>query len=97
MFLKPAVDKPAYYEFQVNALNTQFDCFMPRRGHTGRFRKLHDFGIESAVKLRGTLGTWNDTDEGWSVEMRIPWSSLMPTGGRPGVRPASAAESPAAR
>lgn len=83
VFLKPAVDKPAYYEFQVNALNTQFDCFMPRRGHTGRFKKLHDFGIESAVKLRGTLGTWNDTDEGWSVEMRIPWSSLMPTGGRP--------------
>ncbi|MFO0191419.1 MAG: PQQ-dependent sugar dehydrogenase [Planctomycetia bacterium] len=83
VFLKPVVDKPAYYEFQVNALNTQFDCFMPRRGHTGRFRKLHDFGIESAVKLRGTLDIWTDTDEGWSVEMRIPWSDFMPTGGRP--------------
>ncbi|MFM8635402.1 MAG: PQQ-dependent sugar dehydrogenase, partial [Planctomycetia bacterium] len=60
-----------------------FDCFIPRRGHVGRFKKLHDFGIESAVKLRGTLDTWTDTDEGWSVEMRIPWSSFMPTGGRP--------------
>jgi len=83
VFLKPAVDKPAYYEFQVSALNTQFDCFMPRRGHTGRFRKLHDFGIESAVKLRGTLDKWTDKDEGWSVEMRIPWADFMPTGGRP--------------
>ncbi|MEX0744789.1 MAG: carbohydrate-binding family 9-like protein, partial [Phycisphaeraceae bacterium] len=83
VFLKPAADKPAYYEFQVNARNTQCDCFIPRRGHVGRFKKLHDFGIESAVKLRGTLDTWTDTDQGWSVEMRIPWSSLMHTGGRP--------------
>ena len=83
VFVKPAVDKPAYYEFQVNALNTQFDCFIPRRGHVGRFKKLHDFGIESAVSLRGTLDVWTDTDEGWSVEMRIPWSDFMPTGGRP--------------
>jgi glucose/arabinose dehydrogenase len=83
VFVKPAVDKPAYYEFQVNALNTQFDCFIPRRGHVGRFKKLHEFGIESAVRLRGTLDDWTDTDEGWSVEMKIPWSSFMHTGGRP--------------
>jgi hypothetical protein len=83
VFLKPAADKPAYYEFQVNALNAQFDCFNPRRGHVGRFKKLHEFGIESAVKLRGTLDVWTDTDAGWSVEMRIPWTSFMHTGGRP--------------
>jgi len=83
MFVKPAVDKPAYYEFQVTALNTQFDSFIPRRGHVQRFKKLHDLGVESAVKLRGTLDVWTDTDEGWSVEMKIPWSSFMPTGGRP--------------
>jgi glucose/arabinose dehydrogenase/mono/diheme cytochrome c family protein len=83
VFLKPAADKPAYYEFQVNALNTQFDCFIPRRGHVGRFKRLHDFGIESAVKLRGTLDNWTDRDQGWSVELKIPWTSFMPTGGRP--------------
>jgi len=83
VFLKPAADKPAYYEFQVNALNTQFDCFIPRRGHVGRFKRLHEFGIESAVKLRGTLDNWTDRDQGWSVELKIPWTSFMPTGGRP--------------
>jgi len=83
VFLKPAVDKPAYYELQVNAKNTHFDCFIPRRGHVGRFKKLHEFGIESAVNLRGTLDVWTDRDEGWSVEMKIPWASFMPTGGRP--------------
>jgi len=83
LFLKPAADKPAYYEFQVNARNTQFDCFIPRRGHVNRFKRLHDFGIESAVALRGTLDDWTDRDEGWNVEIKIPWSSLMFTGGRP--------------
>ena len=77
------VRKPACYEFQVSVKNTQFDCFIPRRGHVGRFRRLHEFGIESAVKLRGTLDTWTDTGRGWSVEMRIPWSSFVYTGGRP--------------
>jgi len=42
VFVKPAVDKPAYYEFQVNTKNTQADCFIPRRGNVGRFNKLHD-------------------------------------------------------
>ena len=83
VFLKPSTEKPSYYEFQVNAENTQFDCFIPRRGSVGRFKKMHDFGIESAVSLRGTLDNWTDTDKGWSVEMRVPWSSFMHTGGRP--------------
>ncbi|MFM8635694.1 MAG: carbohydrate-binding family 9-like protein, partial [Planctomycetia bacterium] len=83
VFLKPSADKPAYYEFQVNARNTQFDCFIPRRGHVGRFKKMHEFGITSAVTHRGTLDTWTDTDQGWAVEMRIPWSSFMHAGGRP--------------
>ena len=83
VFLKPSAEKPSYYELQVNAKNTQFDCFIPRRGSVGRFKKMHDFGMESAVSLRGTLDNWTDTDKGWSVEMRVPWSSFMHTGGRP--------------
>jgi glucose/arabinose dehydrogenase/mono/diheme cytochrome c family protein len=83
VFLKPSADKPAYYEFHVNAANAVFDLFLPRRGHVGRFKRDGEFHIESAVALRGTLDTWTDKDEGWSVEMRIPWESLVRTGGRP--------------
>ena len=83
VFLKPAADKPAYYELHVNAANAVFDLFLPRRGHVGRFKRHHQFHIESAVKLRGTLDAWADKDEGWTVEIRIPWSDLQPTGGRP--------------
>ena len=82
-FLKPAADKPAYYEFHVTPANTVFDLFLPRRGHVGRFKREGEFNIASAVDRRGTLGVWNDEDKGWSVEMRIPWESFMRTGGRP--------------
>jgi len=85
VFLKPSSVKPAYYEFHVTPANTQFDLFLPRRGHVARFKKIGDFGLESAVSLRGTLGNWSDKDNGWSVELRIPWESLMRTGGRPAV------------
>jgi glucose/arabinose dehydrogenase/mono/diheme cytochrome c family protein len=83
VFLKPSAEKPAYYEFHVNAANAVFDIFLPRRGHVDRFKRDGEFHIESAVALRGTLGSWTDKDEGWSVEMRIPWESLARTGGRP--------------
>ncbi len=83
VFLKPDAKKTGYYEFHVTAANTVFDMFLPRRGKAGRFKKDVEFGIESAVAVRGTLDRWNDKDEGWSAEMRIPWESLMATGGRP--------------
>ena len=83
VFLKPAAEKPAYYEIHVNAANAVFDLFLPRRGHVDRFKRQDEFHIESAVTLRGSLDAWADKDEGWSVEMRIPWADLQPTGGRP--------------
>jgi uncharacterized repeat protein (TIGR03806 family) len=87
LFFKPADDKPGYYEFQVNAAGTIMDMFLPRRGAGGfqRFKKDGDFHIEAKVVLRGTLNKWQDKDEGWSVEGKIPWKDFMRTGGRPGV------------
>jgi hypothetical protein len=85
IFLKPAKDKLPYYEFQVNAANTQLELFLPSRGAGGyqRFAPLTKFGMESAVKLRGTLNDWKDKDEGWTVEGRIPWTAFKETGGAP--------------
>ncbi|HVW00202.1 MAG TPA: PQQ-dependent sugar dehydrogenase, partial [Planctomycetaceae bacterium] len=87
IFLKPADDKPGYYEFQVNAAGATLDAFFPRRGAGGfgRFKNDADFHLEAKVKLRGTLNKWTDKDEGWSVEGRIPWRDFMKTGGRPKV------------
>jgi hypothetical protein len=85
IFLKPSKKKLAYYEFQVNAANTQLELFLPSRGSGGyrRFARSTRLGMVSAVKLRGTLNKWEDTDKGWTVEGRIPWKAFKPTGGRP--------------
>ncbi len=85
LFFKPREDKLGYYEFQVNALNTQLEMYLPSRGAGGyqRFAPSANLGIESGVKLRGTLNDWTDKDRGWTVEGRIPWKAFEPTGGRP--------------
>jgi cellulose/xylan binding protein with CBM9 domain len=84
IFLKPAEDKLAYYEFQVNAANTQLEMFLPSRG-AGGYRRFagEPMGMESAVRLEGTLNKWDDKDKGWTVEGKIPWTAFKPTGGRP--------------
>jgi hypothetical protein len=85
LFFKPSEDKPAYYEFQVNTLNTVLEMYLPSRGAGGyqRFAPLGNLGLESAVRLDGTLNDWTDKDKGWSVEGRIPWKAFEATGGRP--------------
>jgi hypothetical protein len=85
LFFKPSTEKLAYYEFQVNARNTPLELYLPSRGAGGyrRFASLSKLGMESAVKLRGTLNNPDDRDKGWTVEGRIPWTAFKPTGGRP--------------
>jgi glucose/arabinose dehydrogenase len=87
LFFKPAADKPGYYEFQVNALGTVMDMFLPRRDAGGyqRFKSDGDFHIDARVQPRGTLNHWQDKDQGWSVEGRIPWRDFVRSGGRPEV------------
>jgi hypothetical protein len=85
LFFKPDPEKLAYYEFQVNAANTHLELFLPSRGAGGynRFAPLTDLGMESVVRLQGTLNKWEDKDTGWTVEGRIPWTAFKATGGRP--------------
>lgn len=85
LFFKPADDRLAYYEFQVNAANTSLDMLLPSRGSGGyeRWKGAQPFHVESAVRLDGTLNAWQDTDQGWSVEGRIPWADFQATGQRP--------------
>ncbi len=86
LFFKPAEDKTGYYEFQVNAANTRFDMFVPRRDNDSFVKRYHKDGVfhlESKVVLRGTLNRRDDRDRGWSVEGRIPWRDFLRTGGRP--------------
>jgi hypothetical protein len=86
LFLKPAVERPGYYEFQVNAANTHFDLYLPEgnrpNGGTELVKK-DVFTWKTNVVRRGTLDRRDDRDEGWSVEGKIPWLDLKHTGSRP--------------
>ena len=67
-----------YIELEVNALNTIWDLFLTAPYHSTN-QVLHDWnipGLKSAVSLRGTLNDPSDIDEGWSVEVAIPWTSI---------------------
>jgi hypothetical protein len=85
LFFKPSTERRPYYEFQVNALNTRLELFLPSRGSGAyrRFAATSRLGMESAVTLQGTLNQWEDRDTGWTVEGRIPWTGFAPTGGKP--------------
>ncbi len=78
VFIDPDGDTKNYIEIEVNALNTVWDLFLTEPYRSGN-HALHDWnipGLKHAVHLRGTLNNPNDKDEGWSVEMAIPWTSI---------------------
>ncbi len=78
IFLSPSGDNHNYYEFEMNALNTVWDLFLlkPYRDGGPADNGWDIKGLKSAVQVRGTLNNASDTDEGWSVEVAIPWSAF---------------------
>lgn len=83
VFLDPDGDALAYYELEINALGTEFDLFLDRPyQRRGKADIAWDMsGLRTAVHLDGTLNDPSDEDGGWSVEIAIPWSALVPPAG----------------
>jgi hypothetical protein len=78
VFIDPDSDTFNYYELEINALNTAWDLFLSKPYRENDNVVLNDWnipGLKSAVKIKGTLNNPNDTDEGWVLEMAIPWAS----------------------
>ncbi|WP_289644267.1 carbohydrate-binding family 9-like protein [Maribacter aestuarii] len=83
VFIDPDGDTHNYYELEVNALNTIWDLFLskPYRNN-GKILGAWDFKrLKSEVKINGTLNNPSDIDQGWMVEMAIPWSFVTEPGG----------------
>lgn len=85
VFIDPDGDNHEYYEFEINALNTGWDLFLPRPYKDGgRAEDRWDIaGLRTAVHIDGTLNDPADRDKGWSVEIAIPWSALREYARRP--------------
>lgn len=74
-------DSRDYYEVQVGPQNLVFDSFFdaynqPRVEPSGPFgHQEWSANLKSAVELRGTLDD-DEEDEGYTVELAIPWASF---------------------
>lgn len=78
VYLDPKNDGRNYLELQVNPNNAVFDALFPsanNRNH--RVARRHTVaGLETMVYIQGSNNNADDRDVYWSVEMRIPWSSM---------------------
>lgn len=78
VFIDPNSDREEYYEFEMNALNTGWDLFLPKTYKDGG--KVDNGwnidGLKTAVHIEGTLNDPSDEDQHWSVEIAIPWKAL---------------------
>jgi hypothetical protein len=80
IFLDPDGDARHYYEFEVNALGTIWELYLERPYRDGGpVHEGHNLdGVRSHVHVHGTLNDPSDVDDGWSVEVGLPWQALVP-------------------
>jgi len=81
VFIDPDGDTHNYTEIELNAFNTVWDLLLTKPYRDGG-KALHQYdikGLQTAVQIKGTLNDPTDEDEGWIVEMAIPWKSFAET------------------
>jgi Carbohydrate family 9 binding domain-like len=85
IFIDPDGDNHLYYELEINALNTVWDLLLVRPYRDGgpAVNAWDIQGLLTAVHVDGTLNDSSDLDQGWSVEIAIPWKVLAECAGRP--------------
>jgi hypothetical protein len=78
VFLNPSGDTLNYFEFEINALNTGWDLFLPKpykkQGKADNSWEMP--GLRTGVHVQGTLNDPRDTDRGWTVEIALPWKDF---------------------
>lgn len=78
LFIDPDGDTHNYYELEINAFGTVWDLMLvqPYRDGGPAIHAWDVAGLEAAVDVRGTINKPGDRDEGWSVEIAMPWRIL---------------------
>ena len=78
VFLNPSGDGRNYFEFEINALNTGWDLFLPKPYREGgKADNTWEIpGLRTAIAIDGTLNKPDDRDRGWTVEIAFPWTAF---------------------
>lgn len=79
MFIDPDGDTHNYFEFQINALGTTCDLFLPKpyRNEGSPLRSWDMKGLKKAIDINGTLNKPGDTDKYWSIELAVPFNDVV--------------------
>jgi hypothetical protein len=84
VFIDPDGDAKRYFEFEINALNTTWDLYLPLAYRDGGSADNNwETHAITATHVRGTLNDPSDIDLGWSVEIAFPWECFRENGGMP--------------
>jgi hypothetical protein len=78
VFIDPDGDTHAYYELEMNALNTVWDLLLVKPYRDGG-PAVHSWdiqGLKTAVHIMGTLNDPSDRDKAWTVEIALPFAVL---------------------
>jgi len=80
VFLAPGPPGGSRYTFEINPLGTVRD---ERHAAGAAYQaEWNCEGLRAATKVLGTLNHPDDRDEGWRLEIAIPFASLAGTGGK---------------
>ena len=79
IFLDPTADAVNYFEYEMNCLNMMFDMWHENDNYRNALADgSYDApGLRSVVQVQGTLNYHYDTDEGWTVEVKIPFKDMQ--------------------
>ncbi len=82
IFINPAAAQTeVYYGLEMNARAVLYDYLMVNAAHV--FKRFNMGGVQLVSYLRGTLNTRGDKDNGWSLELAVPWENFGVMSKRP--------------
>jgi len=79
IFIDPDGDTHKYYEFEINAFNTQWDLLITKPYRDDENVALNGWdiqGLKTAIGIKGTINDPSDEDEYWIIEVAYPWKAL---------------------
>jgi hypothetical protein len=85
VFIDPDGDTHDYFELEINALGTEWDLRLraPYRDAESPAVDAWDIvGLRTAIGVDGTLNSPGDKDQGWTVEIAMPWVAFAGHAGR---------------
>lgn len=87
VFIDPDGDTHHYYEFEMNALATVWDLMltMPYRDFGHVIDSWDIAGLQVSVKVLGTINDPTDEDQGWNIELAMPFSVLQECSSKDGI------------